>query len=309
MSSTAFISHPTCLQHEMGEFHPESPHRIHAIQDALIQQGLADFIQKVPSQKVPINLLVKTHSHKHVDWIKQHSPSANHYYGIDDDTQMNQYSFEASLYAAGAGVVALDGIFDNLFNNAFCAIRPPGHHAVKNTAMGFCLFNNIAVAATYAKEKYNIKKVAIIDFDVHHGNGTEDIVQDDPAILFCSSYQYPFYPFSIPEKAASNCLHFPMSAGTSSTEFRQCYAERIFPKLHTFQPELILISAGFDGHISDPLAQWNLIDEDYAWVTKALMAIAKQYCDGKIVSFLEGGYSLPALSSGATAHIRELMQR
>ena len=170
------------------------------------------------------------------------------------------------------------------------------------------MFNNIAVAAIYAKEKYNIKRIAIIDFDVHHGNGTEDIVNEDPAILFCSSYQYPFSPFSIPEKAASNCLHFPVSAGTRSIEFRQCYVELVFPKLHIFQPELILISAGFDWHIADPLAQWDLVDGDYAWVTKAIMAIAKQYCDGKIVSFLEGGCSLPALSSAATAHIRELMQ-
>jgi len=308
MSSTAFISHPACMLHDMGTNHPESADRINAIQRGLVEHGLADFIQKVPSQKVPRNILKQTHSTKHVDSIEQHSPLKNQHYAVDQDTQMNSHSFEASLYAAGSGIVALDGIFDKKFQNAFCGVRPPGHHAQRNRAMGFCLFNNIAVAATYAKHKLQLSRIAIVDFDVHHGNGTEDIVTDDPAILFCSSYQYPFYPFSIPEKAAQNCLHFPMPAGTGSKEFRQCYAERVFPILQAFKPQLILISAGFDGHSSDPLAGWNLLDEDYSWVTKQLMAIAEQYCDGKIVSFLEGGYDLAALSSAATAHIKELMQ-
>lgn len=183
MSSTAFISHPSCLQHEMAAQHPESPDRIHAIQDGLIRQGLADFIVKLPSQKAPINILIKTHSQKHVDSLKQHSPSANDYYAIDDDTQINQHSFNASLYAAGAGIVALVGIFENKFKNAFCGVRPLGHHAEKNRAMGFCLFNNVAVAATYAKEKYKLTRIAIIDFDVHHGNGTEDIVKWGPLNL------------------------------------------------------------------------------------------------------------------------------
>jgi acetoin utilization deacetylase AcuC-like enzyme len=308
MSSTAFISHPACMLHDMGADHPESANRIDAIQSALIEQGLADFIHKVPSQKVPREILEQTHSPKHVNSIEMHSPPEGHYYAIDPDTHMNSHSLEASLYAAGSGIVAIDGIFSKTFNNAFCGVRPPGHHAEKNSAMGFCLFNNVAIAATYAKQKYQLKRIAIVDFDVHHGNGTEDIVTDDPAILFCSSYQYPFYPFSIPEKAVQNCLHYPMPAGTGSMDFRQCYADRVFPILHKFKPQLILISAGFDGHCSDPLAQWNLVDEDYSWVTKELVAIAKRYCDGKIVSFLEGGYDLSALSSGATAHIRELMQ-
>jgi acetoin utilization deacetylase AcuC-like enzyme len=308
MPSTAFISHPICMLHDMGKHHPESAERIHAIQCSLIQNGVADVIQKIPSQKVLRKILEHTHSPKHVNSIEQHSPPENHHYAIDQDTHMNSHSFEASLYAAGSGIVALDGIFDKKFQNAFCATRPPGHHAEKNRAMGFCLFNNIAVATTYAKLKYHLTRIAIVDFDVHHGNGTEDIFADDPTILFCSSYQYPLYPFSIPEKASQNCLHFPLPAGTSSAEFRQCYAERLFPMLHEFKPQLILISAGFDGHSSDPLADWNLVDSDYGWVTKELMAIAKQYCDGKIVSFLEGGYDLSALSSGVTAHIKGLIE-
>jgi acetoin utilization deacetylase AcuC-like enzyme len=308
MPSTAFISHPICMLHDMGKHHPESAERIHAIQCSLIQNGVADVIQKIPSQKVLRKILEHTHSPKHVNSIEQHSPPENHHYAIDQDTHMNSHSFEASLYAAGSGIVALDGIFDKKFQNAFCATRPPGHHAEKNRAMGFCLFNNIAVATTYAKLKYHLTRIAIVDFDVHHGNGTEDIFADDPTILFCSSYQYPLYPFSIPEKASQNCLHFPLPAGTNSAEFRQCYAERLFPMLHEFKPQLILISAGFDGHSSDPLADWNLVDSDYGWVTKELMAIAKQYCDGKIVSFLEGGYDLSALSSGVTAHIKGLIK-
>lgn len=308
MTSTAFISHPSCLRHEMGDNHPERPERIHAIQDGLIQRGLADFMQKIPSQKAPINLLNQVHTQQYVSLIEKHSSSADPYHAIDEDTQMNNHSFEASLYAAGAGLVALDGIFDKTFQNAFCAIRPPGHHAEKNRAMGFCLFNNIAVAATYAKQKYKLTRIAIVDFDVHHGNGTEDIVANDPMIVFCSSYQYPLYPFAIPEKAAPNCLHFPMPAGTSSSDFRACYTDRVLPVLHEFKPELLLISAGFDGHRTEQLAQWNLVDSDYAWLTKELMHIAEQYCDGKIVSFLEGGYSLPALSSCTAAHLRELMR-
>jgi acetoin utilization deacetylase AcuC-like enzyme len=262
MSSTAFISHPACMLHDMGADHPESASRIDAIQSCLIKQGLAEFIQKVPSQKVPRKILEQTHSTKHVNSIEMHSPPQGRHYAIDPDAPMNSHSLDASLYAAGSGIVALDGIFTKTFQNAFCSIRPPGHHAEKNRAMGFCLFNNIAVAATYAKQKHHLTRIAIVDIYVHHGNGTEDIFTDDPTILFCSSYQYPFYPFSIPEKAAQNCPHFPMPAGTGSTEFRQCYAERVFPMFHKFKPQLILISAGFDGHSSDPLAEWNLVDED-----------------------------------------------
>ncbi|WJG07879.1 histone deacetylase family protein [Aliiglaciecola sp. LCG003] len=308
MSQTAFISHPSCLLHDMGHDHPESPDRIHAIQDAMIQSGLANFVQKLPSHKVSIDLLKQTHTPRHVERIQQHAPIKGQYLNIDEDTRMNHGSFDAALYAAGSGMVALDGIFDHKFSNAFCAIRPPGHHAEKDKSMGFCLFNNIAVAATYAQQQYKLTRIAIVDFDVHHGNGTEDIVKNDPAILFLSSYQYPFYPYAIPEKASANCLHYPLPAGTDSDTFRQCYSQRVLPELRAFNPQLILISAGFDGHRSDPLADWNLVDNDYSWLTKQLIEIADNCCEGRIVSFLEGGYSLTALSSGATAHIRALMR-
>ncbi|MFA3791919.1 histone deacetylase family protein [Aliiglaciecola sp. SL4] len=308
MSSTAFITHPNCLLHEMGDDHPESPARLHAIQDGLIQFGLADFILNIPSQKVSKDLLKQTHTPKHVEQIEQFSPVKGQYFPIDDETSMNHVSFEAALYSAGAGIVAIDGLFNHQFKNAFCAVRPPGHHAEKDKAMGFCFFNNIAVAATYAKKQYNLTRIAILDFDVHHGNGTEDILKDDPSILFLSSYQYPFYPFTIPEKAADNCLHYPLPAGTDSTAFRQCYAERVLPELIKFEPELILVSAGFDGHHSDPMADWDLLDSDYTWLSQQLVDIAESHCEGRIVSFLEGGYSLPALRTGAIAHIKALMK-
>ncbi|GAA6185735.1 histone deacetylase family protein [Aliiglaciecola sp. NS0011-25] len=308
MSSTAFITHPNCLLHEMGDEHPESPARLHAIQDGLIQFGLADFILNIPSQKVSKDLLKQTHTPRHVEQIEQFSPPKGQYFPVDDETKMNHASFEAALFSAGAGIVAIDGLFNQKFKNAFCAVRPPGHHAEKDQAMGFCLFNNIAVAATYAKEQYNLTRIAILDFDVHHGNGTEDILKNDPAILFLSSYQYPFYPYTIPKKAAENCLHYPLPAGTDSQTFRQCYAERVLPELQKFAPELILISAGFDGHHTDPLADWDLLDSDYSWLTQQIMDIADTCCDGKIVSFLEGGYSLSALRTGAIAHIKTLMK-
>lgn len=305
MPETAFISHPTCSLHEMGTHHPESSERLSAIQDGLIELRIADRLLYQEAVAIDLDLLATVHSRQHINWLLHHQAATqNDYFSIDGDTAMNAHSLSAARFAAGAGIVAIDGLYNQTIDNAFCAVRPPGHHAEKNRAMGFCFFNNIAIAANYAKYQYTVKRIAIVDFDVHHGNGTEDIVSGNNNILYCSSYQYPLFPYPDARLAKDNCLHAPMPSGTSSQAFRDCYTHRILPAVDRFRPELILISAGFDGHRDDPLADWLLVEADYAWVTKAIVQLAEQHCQGRIVSFLEGGYDLPALGRSAAIHIK-----
>jgi len=288
----------------MGAHHPECPSRLSVIQDCLIEQRLADFLIFKEAGKISPDLLAAVHSQRHIDRILRHGRGVNDYFFIDGDTAMNAHSATAALHAAGAGVAAIDAVFNQTARNAFCAVRPPGHHAEKERAMGFCLFNNLVAAAFHAKRRYNTGRIAIVDFDVHHGNGTEDIVAGDDALLYCSSYQYPLFPYADARLAKRNCLHAPMPAGTTSADFRQCYTDRILPAVDRFRPELLLVSAGFDGHRDDPLADWQLLESDFAWVTDALVELADRHCGGRVVSFLEGGYDLPALGRSATSHIR-----
>lgn len=304
--NTAFISHPSFFEHEMGEGHPECPQRLTAIQDTLVEQQIFDFLLQLDAEKADAELLKQVHSPEYIDWILQNGKVKDGYFDIDDETSMNPHTLTAALHAAGSGITAVDGIFNGRFNNAFCAVRPPGHHAEKKQAMGFSFFDNVVVAARYAKKQYKLKRIAIIDFDVHHGNGTEDIITGDKSILYCSSYQHPFFPHTVVDQKKANCVHCPLPAGTNSDDFRSTYSEKIFPAVRKFKPELILISAGFDGHVCDPMANWLLNEADYAWVTEGIMTLAEECCKGRIVSFLEGGYDIPALGRSVAGHVRLL---
>ncbi|VUD41594.1 Histone deacetylase-like amidohydrolase [Thalassocella blandensis] len=304
--TTAYISHHSFFDHEMGEGHPECPQRLTAIQDTLVEQQIFDFLLQLDPVKADVSLLKQVHTPEYIDWLFKHGQISDGYFHVDDETTMNAHTLTAAQFAAGAGVVAIDGLFSGRFKNAFCAVRPPGHHAEKNESMGFSFFNNVVVAATYAQQKYQLKRIAIIDFDVHHGNGTEDIIGDDSGILYCSSYQHPLFPHTVVDHKKTNCVHCPLSAGTRSEGFRKAYEDTIFPAVDSFKPEIILVSAGFDGHIQDPMANWLLTEADYNWVTEEIIRLADTHCDGKIVSFLEGGYDLPALGRSVCGHVRLL---
>ena len=306
MTKTAFISHPDCLLHEMGSMHPEQPARITAIKSHLQQQGLWEKLQIIEAEKAEDKELAQTHSPDYVSSIRAAAPE----YGevsLDPDTSMNPHSLNAALYAAGGAILATDLVLEGKINNAFCCVRPPGHHAEKNRVMGFCLFNNVAVAAHHALAK-GIKRVAILDFDVHHGNGTEDIFLKDERVLFCSTFQHPYYPFSSLESSRAGIIKSPLEAGAGSEEFRNAVTNDWLPALESFKPEMIFVSAGFDAHEDDFLASLNFTDDDYQWVTQIIKKAAEKHAKGRIVSCLEGGYNLDSLGRGAAAHIAELLK-
>jgi len=304
---TGFISHPDCIKHEMGNYHPESPNRLSAIEDQLILSRINDYVVKLSAPLATEAELNLVHSKEHIEFIKSIRP-INGYAEIDGDTFLNPNTWNAALRAAGAGIIAVDAIMNKELVNAFCSVRPPGHHAEPDKAMGFCFFNNLAIAAQYVVKKYGVKRVAIIDFDVHHGNGTERALMNDDQFLMCSFFQNPLFPFSGTLNPADNMVNIPVPAFTNGTEIRQLVEEQWLPRLHTFQPEFIFISAGFDAHREDELGQMSLVESDYAWLTKQIVQIAKQYAQGRIVSCLEGGYNLSALSRSVVAHIKELAE-
>lgn len=306
MPQTAYVTHPVCLLHDMGQWHPESPARIQAIDDQLIAQRLADFLVRVEAPAATLEQLEEVHDPAYIRSIFDHAPQAGTVQ-LDHETLMNPHSLDAGLHAAGAAVVAVDMILDGKVANAFCAVRPPGHHAEHDRAMGFCLFNNVAVGAAHALRTGGIERVAILDFDVHHGNGTENIFRNDQRVLYCSIYQYPFYPMTDPAKAAANSVHCPLVAGSDGTAFRHAIESAWLPALTAFQPQFLLLSAGFDGHRLDPLADMRLTEDDFRWVTEMAMKVAHRHCDGRIVSTLEGGYDLGALGRSAAVHIKTLM--
>jgi len=303
---TALISHRDCVAHEISAGHPECPERVDAINDQLKKQVLYDILQHHEAPRAPREQLLLGHSEAYIDLIHKKAPSRGRVQ-LDPDTAMNPFTLDASLRAAGAGTMAVDLVCSGKASNAFCLTRPPGHHAERIQAMGFCFFGNIAIAARHAIQKHGLERVAILDFDVHHGNGTEDIVDGDPNILFCSAFQFPFYPGNYRDNVKHQRVNVPLDAGCNSAEFRHAITQSWMPALHAFQPQLVLISAGFDAHLEDPLASLNLLDDDYVWITRQIMDAADQHCGGKIVSMLEGGYALPALGRCATAHIKGLM--
>lgn len=304
--NTALVTHRDVVRHEIAPGHPESPQRIDAILDELMKRELHDFLRLHDAPRATTEHLLHAHSENYIDLIHAKSPSSGSV-SLDPDTAMNPHTLDASLRAAGAGVLATDLVLSGAHNNAFCLVRPPGHHAERLRAMGFCFFGSIAVAARHALEHHGLSRVAILDFDVHHGNGTEDIVAGDPRILFCSSFQHPFYPGDYRPNVADQRVNVPLAAGTGSAQFREAIEVQWLPALEHFQPEMLFISAGFDAHMEDPLAGLALVDEDYAWITRRLLDVADKHCGGKVVSMLEGGYALPALGRSATAHVRELM--
>ncbi len=304
--SVTIISHQDCASHSMGEHHPEAPARLSAIQDQLISSGLDFATHSKDARPVSRELLELAHDKDYVDFIFSNSPAVGTF-ALDPDTSMNPFSLNAALLATGAAVEAVDLVMNNDNRSVFCATRPPGHHATRDKAMGFCLFNSVAVAALYAQKKYNLQKIAILDFDVHHGNGTEDIMSDKDGVLFCSIFQHPFYPYSGTTSTARHIINTPLPAVTSGKKFR-CSVEDIWlPALHAFQPEILFISAGFDGHIEDAISHFTLMDNDYRWVTEQLVNVAAKYARGRIVSVLEGGYALGALGRSVAAHINGLL--
>ena len=304
--TVGIISHYLCASHEMGKLHPESPARLSAIKDQLIRSGLDFAIRQYEANSIEPELLSLVHDPEYINYVFDNAP-AEGMFRLDPDTLMNPHTLKAVLLAAGAVVQAVDLVMSKELTAAFCAVRPPGHHAEKNKAMGFCIFNNIAVAAAYAREHYHLKKVAILDFDVHHGNGTENIFADQPDVLFCSTFQHPFYPFSGTGETAPNIINTPLDSTASSEEFRQAVTDNWLPALEKFKPEMLFISAGFDAHAEDEMSHVRLYESDYRWVTDELKAIADQQCNGRIVSVLEGGYDLSSLGRSVVAHVNGLI--
>ncbi len=304
--STAYISHPDFMKHEMGRHHPECPERIAAIEDQLIQSRLDAHLKRIDPPLASEADITRVHSEDHLAFVKSKAPSSG-YSMIDGDTIMNPATLTVSLRAAGAAIAAVDAVMQGEVNNAFCAIRPPGHHAEPHRSMGFCVFNNVAIATRYAIEKYDLDRVAVIDFDVHHGNGTEAAFINDPHVLMCSFFQHPFYPYSGLD-GGDNMVNVPLPASTNGKIVRDMISKTWIPRLDEFKPQLIIISAGFDAHREDDLGQMGLVEDDYVWMTKQLMEVANRYCDGKIVSCLEGGYNLSALGRSVAAHLKTLAE-
>jgi acetoin utilization deacetylase AcuC-like enzyme len=303
---TAYISHPSSLLHDMGDYHPECPDRLHAIGDRLISAGLDLYLRHYTAPEATSVQLARVHAASYIAMIEAESPDSGLHY-IDPDTAMNAHSLGAARHAAGAVVLATDLVLRGECRSAFCAVRPPGHHAERARAMGFCLFNNVAVGAAHAMAAHGVERLAIVDFDVHHGNGTEDIFAGDDRVLMVSTFQHPLYPYSGTENPAANMVNVPLAAGCGSDEFRAAVRERWLPALDGHRPEIIFVSAGFDAHREDPLAGLKLVEADYAWVTRELLAVAERHAQGRLVSTLEGGYALSALGRSVAEHVRELI--
>jgi len=303
--STAFITHPDCLKHDMGAGHPEQPACLSAIEDQLIASGIDGYLQCYEAPFATDEQLARVHPAEYVGAIREAAPQSGTVH-LDPDTAMNAHSLNAALRAAGAGVLAVDLVFQQKNSTAFCAVRPPGHHACRARPMGFCIFNNVAVAARHAVHAHGLERVAIIDFDVHHGNGTEEIFEDDPHVLMASTFQHPFYPYSGTEMPASNMVNVPLAAGAGSKQFQEAVTRDWLPALDDFRPQLVVFSAGFDAHIEDDMAMLQLKDADYRWVTEQVKAVADRHAGGRIVSMLEGGYALSALGRSVVQHLRVL---
>lgn len=302
---TAFVFHPVCRRHGHGGAHPECPARLDAIEDQLVAAGLMDHLQRVEAKPATRDQLLRAHDESLLRWIESQSPSTGLVH-LGDDITLNPWSLEAARLAAGAVVCAVDGVLSKEFANAFCSVRPPGHHASRNHSAGFCIFNNIAVGALHALEHHGLDRVAICDFDVHHGNGTEAIFHEDPRVLLCSSFQHPFYPFSGADTGNAHIIPTPLPAWSEGDAARVAVEKTWLPALEAFQPQMLFISAGFDAHREDDMAMLGWREDDYAWITTQLKAAADRHCGGRIVSALEGGYSLSALGRSVAAHIRVL---
>ncbi len=304
--TTALISHDDCLDHVTPPGHPEQVARLDAVLGALEPMDLL----RVKAPLAAEDDLLRAHPKEHVDAIRAAAPSQG-WRSLDADTHMSAGTLTAAYRAAGGVVRAVDMVLGGEATNAFAAVRPPGHHAERQTAMGFCFFGNVVIGAKHALNHHGLDRVAIVDFDVHHGNGTQDLVEDDPRILFCSTHQSPLFPGTgaAHEVGVDNVLNVPLPGGTGSKTFRDAYEQIVLPRVDAFSPELLIISAGFDAHADDPLAGMNLTTADFGWVTEKLCDIADKHCAGRVVSSLEGGYDLPALGASAAAHVNVLKER
>ncbi len=305
---TGLITSDTYQNHNTGDGHPEKIDRVTAVIDNFKKLDNKNLIWKKP-KKYENSILIKTHTSNYLDQVNKSFPKKGYNF-LDGDTIISPGSKDASKDAVGSIITAIDGVQNKEFKNAFCAVRPPGHHAEKEKAMGFCIFNNVAVGANYLIEKYKYNKIAIIDFDVHHGNGTQDIFYDNEKVLFISTHQYPYYPGSGSEKEKgnfNNVLNIPLEAGTAAEKYLNAY-ENVLNKVREFKPEFLLFSAGFDAHIDDPLAQLELNSEDFYKITKRTLEISKSFCNGNVVSILEGGYDLKALQESTKRHVDALIE-
>ncbi len=303
--TTAYISHSACLLHDMGRGHPECPARLKAIEEQLVADGIFPLLQHHDAPRATRGQLESVHGAAYVDAIEAASP-AEGLVMLDPDTWMCPHTWEAALRAAGAVVLATDLVMQGRAENAFCNVRPPGHHATRSQAMGFCLFNNVAVGVAHALGHHGLERVAIVDFDVHHGNGTEDIFRDDPRVMLCSSFQHPFYPYSGADTVSDHIIPAPLPAYTDGTGFRAAVTQKFLPALNRFKPQMIFASAGFDAHREDGMASLGLVEDDYAWITREIRKLADVHAGRRVVSTLEGGYDLPALGRSAAAHVKAL---
>ena len=305
--TTLLFTHQACLDHDPGDYHPESPARLRAVLEALDAPEFAR-LDRREAPEAEIDDIARVHPRRFVERMLAAVPAAGHV-GIDADTVLSPQSGRAALRAAGATVAAVDAVVAGEADNAFCAVRPPGHHAEPDRAMGFCLFNNVAIGALRAREVHGLARVAVIDFDVHHGNGTQARFADDPSLFYASTHQFPLYPGTgrASETGVGNIVNVPLAPLAGSQQFRLGVSREILPALDAFRPEMVLISAGFDAHRSDPLAQLLLDESDYTWVTEQLVEMARRHARGRVVSTLEGGYDLAALGASAAAHVGGLM--
>ncbi|WP_374433816.1 histone deacetylase family protein [Inhella sp.] len=306
--STAFFTHPSFLLHQMGSGHPECPERLEAIAEALEATGLIEHLALQQARAASWDELALAHDPDYLAELRERLAAVTQVVQLDPDTAANPHTLTAALHAAGAALQATEQVISGQVRNAFCAVRPPGHHAMRARAMGFCFFSNLAVAVRAALRRHGLKRVAVIDFDVHHGNGTEDVLADDPSVLMVGLFEHPLYPFSGVPPRGGNMLNLPFPAHTGSQEIREAIRAHWLPALERYKPEMLFISAGFDAHQLDPLGLLRLTEVDYAWITEQLVDVAARHAQGRIVSCLEGGYHLHALARSVCAHLRVLVQ-
>ncbi len=301
-----YITHADCALHEMGADHPECPERLGAIHDHLLAKGLLDYMHSRTAPLATIDQLVRAHSSSYVHDLIAASPTEG-YRPVDPDTSMNPFTVTAALRAAGAAILATDMVLGEAASAAFCSIRPPGHHAEREAAMGFCFFNNVAVGIRHALDVHGLERVALVDFDVHHGNGSEDIFLGDHRVLMCSPFEKDLYPFSGDDDQDPNMINVALAARSGGERFREAVTRRWIPALDAFRPQMIYVSAGFDGHREDDMGNLGLVEADYEWVTQQIVQVAQRHCSGRVVSCLEGGYALSALGRSAAAHVKVLI--
>lgn len=314
MGKTGYFTHRDCWKHDMGPGHPECPARLDAIEDRLLVTGVGDALERIEVPLATLPQITRAHSVAHMEHLEalsqrliEDAPAGGPDHAqIDPDTTLTRFTVLAARRAAGAAIAATDAVIAGEIDNAFCAVRPPGHHACRDKAMGFCFFNNIAIAARHALEEHGLERVAVVDFDVHHGNGTEDILSNDPRVLMVGIFQHPFYPYSGAEHPASNMLNLPVPAYTKGMDVRELIEACWMPRLEEFKPQMIFVSAGFDAHRDDELGQLRLNEHDFGWITSRVVDVARRHAKGRIVSMLEGGYNLDALARSVEEHVRVL---